>query len=97
MSRLGSSKIFIDSSLRELGWINKDVVIEVEIDELQIIDAEKPYHLEFHHKYYLETKLPWQYPDDTLVTLCNWCHQEIHDITMVCPEPWRRSYGIHAL
>ena len=74
---------FIDSSLRELGWTNKDVVIEVEIDELQVIDAEKPYHLEVHHKYYLENTLPWQYPDDALVTLCNWCHQEVHDTTVI--------------
>ena len=40
--------------------------------------ADKPYHLEVHHKYYLRSSLPWQYKDDALVTLCNWCHRGIH-------------------
>lgn len=27
-----------------------------------------------HHRYYLKTKLPWEYPDDALVALCSKCH-----------------------
>lgn len=40
--------------------------------------APKPYHLEIHHKYYIHASLPWQYTDEALTTLCNWCHREIH-------------------
>ena len=28
--------------------------------------------------YYLRTALPWQYKDEALTTLCNWCHRATH-------------------
>ena len=45
--------------------------------------ADKPIHLEVHHTYYMANKMPWEYPKKALVTLCNWCHQELHDTTRV--------------
>lgn len=41
-------------------------------------DAEKPYSMQVQHKYYVLDKLPWKYPDDALITYCNWCHSEWH-------------------
>lgn len=38
---------------------------------------------EVHHKYYIINKYPWDYPDSALITLCNWCHQEVHDRTTI--------------
>ena len=35
--------------------------------------------LNVHHKQYRVDRLPWQYPDDALITLCEDCHVEIHD------------------
>lgn len=35
--------------------------------------------LQVHHKYYIKDNLPWDYSDDSLVTLCNMCHQKLHD------------------
>tara|TARA_B110000503_G_C7141502_1_gene411023 strand:+ start:1702 stop:2301 length:600 start_codon:yes stop_codon:yes gene_type:complete len=35
--------------------------------------------LQVHHKYYIIDNLPWDYPNDTLITLCNLCHQKLHD------------------
>jgi len=35
-------------------------------------------HLEVHHKYYIQEKLPWDYELDALETLCNECHEEYH-------------------
>lgn len=32
------------------------------------------HQLQVHHKYYLPDTLPWDYPDDALVTLCDCCH-----------------------
>lgn len=32
--------------------------------------------LHVHHRYYLENKEPWEYPDEALVTLCEECHIE---------------------
>ncbi len=40
--------------------------------------SDKPIYLHVHHKFYFIDKLPWEYEDDALVTLCNWCHWEIH-------------------
>jgi len=35
--------------------------------------------LHVHHKGYVSTLLPWEYPDDALITLCESCHQEVHE------------------
>ena len=37
----------------------------------------KKFHLEIHHEYYVNGLLPWEY-DDALITVCNFCHEEIH-------------------
>jgi hypothetical protein len=66
------------------GW--KKEMIEVE----ELYSSEKPYHLEVHHKYYVHNKYPWQYPEEALVTLCNWCHNELHQKTVV---PYYSSEG----
>lgn len=34
--------------------------------------------LNVHHKYYIKTKLPWEYNDDALITLCEECHKLAH-------------------
>jgi len=30
--------------------------------------------LNVHHKYYIQGRKPWEYPEDLLVTLCEGCH-----------------------
>lgn len=52
--------------------------------DLSFTVAAKPYCLQVHHNYYLLGKLPWEYEDDALVTLCNWCHTEFHENNYVC-------------
>lgn len=34
--------------------------------------------LHVHHKYYLQEKEPWDYPDDCFITLCCDCHDSEH-------------------
>jgi 5-methylcytosine-specific restriction endonuclease McrA len=36
--------------------------------------------LQVHHLYYVEDKMPWEYPNDALVTLCSVCHRKEHGI-----------------
>lgn len=36
--------------------------------------------VQVHHKYYRWGADPWDYPDDALVTLCDDCHAEEHDL-----------------
>lgn len=33
-------------------------------------------NLQVHHKYYIDGKMPWEYPDDALVTVCELCHKK---------------------
>lgn len=35
-------------------------------------------NLDVHHKYYLEGKKAWEYPDAALLTLCRSCHENVH-------------------
>ena len=60
-----------------LTFTNKDGEIVTESIPRTII-TNKPYHLQVHHKYYIYNKLPWEYDNDALITLCNWCHTDIH-------------------
>ena len=34
--------------------------------------------LEIHHKYYRIDLLPWEYPDESLISVCVLCHEGIH-------------------
>ena len=36
--------------------------------------------LNVHHAYYEKGNAPWEYPADTLYTLCDDCHSEIHKV-----------------
>lgn len=35
--------------------------------------------LNVHHKYYLKNTMPWEYNDQSLVTLCESCHAQEHE------------------
>lgn len=39
---------------------------------------DKPYNLHVHHKKYVINKLPWEYENKDLQTLCNYCHLDVH-------------------
>lgn len=39
--------------------------------------------LHVHHKFYIVNKLPWEYEDDDLTTLCNVCHMNLHEKTII--------------
>ena len=53
------------------------------LDELEVIWKDLPYPksriLQVHHTYYLDYALPWEYPLEALVTLCDSCHLAIHE------------------
>jgi len=39
----------------------------------------RSYYYHIHHTYYLKDRLPWEYEDSALVTLCRTCHRNRHD------------------
>lgn len=45
---------------------------------------DKPYNLQIHHKKYMLNRLPWEYDNDDLQSLCNYCHTNIH-VTEIIP------------
>lgn len=45
----------------------------------KLIHADKAYHLEVHHNRYILNRLPWDYKNDDLTTLCNHCHTDFHN------------------
>jgi len=38
---------------------------------------------QLHHKYYVMTSLPWDYPSEAFQTVCATCHTNIHETTIV--------------
>src|SRR5205823_6560097 len=43
----------------------------------------KVHILQVHHLYYDLSLNPWEYPDTAVITLCNWCHSELHKISSI--------------
>ncbi len=41
--------------------------------------SDKFYKLHVHHKYYIKNKQPWEYKNEALITMCNWCHWQFHE------------------
>ena len=71
------SYITDDGTEEEVTFTNEDGIIVTEhIPSFVVTD--KPYFLHVHHKFYVYNKLPWEYPDTSLMTLCNWCHSKVH-------------------
>jgi 5-methylcytosine-specific restriction endonuclease McrA len=58
-------------------WQNKRKLI-LKRDNYQCTTCNSKDNLHVHHKYYLEGKMPWEVPDDCLVTLCKICHKKEH-------------------
>lgn len=42
------------------------------------IELDRNVYLHIHHKYYVMGRLPWEYNNDELTTLCNCCHWALH-------------------
>ena len=47
------------------------------------IPSDKQYILHVHHSYYIHNLLPWEYPEEDLQTLCQWCHLAFHQNNQV--------------
>ena len=67
---------WVKSSMEDISRI-KGVKQIVKMREL--IPAEKEYTLHVHHLYYVLNELPWEIDESGLITLCNWCHWDVHE------------------
>ncbi|MFD3003102.1 hypothetical protein ACFS7Z_22255 [Pontibacter toksunensis] len=59
-------------------WVKQEDGTYEEGDTLDFEIAPKHYHMQVHHVCYIRNRLPWEYSNNYLVTLCNWCHWEFH-------------------
>ncbi|RZK27022.1 MAG: hypothetical protein EOO43_00965 [Flavobacterium sp.] len=63
-------KLIDNSKHRFLGWTS------IRVDSL----GETCWiPLQVHHAYYILHTVPWDYPNDALVTICATCHQDYHN------------------
>ncbi|MCX6321511.1 MAG: hypothetical protein NTX93_06885 [Bacteroidia bacterium] len=79
-----------ENLLRDPRWINKRTEI-FERDKYQCCYCKNDRDLVVHHIFYFVKKLPWEYPNELLVTLCEKCHKHWHDLYGVeyCSEDGR--------
>lgn len=63
----------------------------MERDGFQCTKCTEKFNLQIHHLYYRWGWLPWEYPDDALVTLCDLCHKKEEFIK------WVIRHGLKAL
>lgn len=47
--------------------------------------------LQVHHKYYKKDCLPWEYPNDALITYCDLCHKKVEF------HKWMFRHGLNLL
>lgn len=70
--KLGYEK-FVSILNSEEVFVISDYIKQDEFDWIYL------FKLNVHHTYYKEGKLPWEYEDDSMITLCEDCHAEIHE------------------
>lgn len=59
-------------------WREKRLTI-LKRDNYKCTVCESKHNLQVHHSYYFSKYLqPWKYPDNSLLTLCERCHNEYH-------------------
>ena len=63
--------------LKNINWLNKRKVI-LDRDHHKCVLCGSDFNLNVHHSYYTVGLNPWEYPDESLVTLCESCHLEYH-------------------
>lgn len=65
-------------ALKSPKWIAKREKIKKR-DGFKCVKCNCKNNLHVHHTYYLPNKMPWEVPDDCLITLCKVCHTKEHE------------------
>lgn len=66
-----------DELLRDPRWKKRRKQI-INRDNKTCTQCGSTKNLRVHHIYYVEGAMPWEYPDEALVTLCETCHNDYH-------------------
>ncbi len=81
-------KITYSDLLNSPQWRSKRAHI-IKRDNNRCVDCGTMERLRVHHKYYSKNKAPWEYPDDSLITVCDTCHEKIH--TRQCYKKYMKA------
>lgn len=66
-----------EEQLKDQRWYYvRDRVLER--DKWKCVECRRIYNLHVHHTRYIKGRMAWEYHDSDLVTLCGWCHEEVH-------------------
>lgn len=76
--------------LKRPEWAEKRARI-LERDQHCCIRCCSEKNLNVHHLYYISGRMPWQYPDGTLRTLCKSCHKRDHELQKEEYEKWEEA------
>jgi len=61
-------------------WKNKRLeILQRDTYQCQVC-LNKNVVLQVHHTYYKKNKNPWEYPNYSLITLCEFCHERVHHL-----------------
>lgn len=71
------SKNYIEI-LKSGEWINKRLKI-FRRDNFKCQKCGSTKNIQAHHKKYIKGKMPWEVPDNYLITLCSNCHNKEHE------------------
>jgi 5-methylcytosine-specific restriction endonuclease McrA len=63
--------------LKDVRWQKKRLEI-MKRDGFQCLVCGEAFALTVHHLHYEPNKKPWEYDNETLVTLCDGCHGILH-------------------
>lgn len=69
--------------LKDPRWQKKRLEIFTRDDWSCRICGNEKLTLHLHHKRYLPNKKPWDYPDNFIVTLCEYCHDKHHKVDKI--------------
>jgi len=75
--RLMSIRTAYQESILNPSWISKSHEIK-QRDSNSCQKCGEKTNLYAHHRYYVNGRLPWEYPNSAIVTLCNKCHAKVH-------------------
>lgn len=62
-------------------WIDLKGNKRITVLNKPIGTPDKVYKLHIHHEKYIENRLPWEYKNNFLKTLCHYCHETVHSET----------------
>jgi len=68
--------------LKSVQWHNIRETVKLR-DSNQCVECTSRHYLHVHHTYYDSSLLMWEYPIDSLITLCAICHKKLHDTTKI--------------